>query len=91
MVNVDQLVRVPEGGHPFGESEILASDVGITNIITALQKRGLLVESEAGIEVTPKGKSVRATIRFKPHEGLLSKLLNVFSLKVDMNLKDLFK
>ena len=69
MVNVDQLVRVPEGGHPFGESEILASDVGITNIITALQKRGLLVEGEAAcdlIKISKKEPEKIGSIKINP-------------------------
>lgn len=88
---VNKNIHVAKNSHPSGELDIHDLDVDIVNILTVLHMCGFLVEGEVGIKVTPKGKSINSTIRFKPHEGLLSKFLNVLSFKVDMNLKDIFK
>jgi hypothetical protein len=87
---VDRLLGVPEVGHPFGEPELLSLQ-DVSQTVEALQEQGLLVEGEAGIEITPAGQSVRAAVRFKPREGLLSKLSNIISVKIELTLKDLFK
>ncbi len=86
---VDRLIRTPEVGHPFGQLEIVGSDVKPIDMIAALKEQGFLVEGEVGMEITDKGKSVRAQVRFKPREGIFARLANIFSVKVDLNLKDL--
>lgn len=88
---VDKLVRTPEAGHPFGQLEIVDAAVKLPDMIAALQERGLLVEGEAGVEITDTGRSIRAHVRFKPREGLLARLANVLSVKIELSLKDLFK
>jgi hypothetical protein len=88
---VEALTRTPDVGHPFGEFEFVDSSLDLNEVIVALREGGWVVEGEAGVEVTPQGKSVRAQVRFKPREGLLSRLANVFSVKLDLSLKDLFK
>jgi hypothetical protein len=61
----------------------------IGDTIDALREKGLLVEGEIGVEMTGAARSVRANIRFKPREGIVSKLANNVSIKLD--LKDLFR
>jgi hypothetical protein len=86
---INQLKQVPELGHPFGDNEIVQSKTSINDMIDELRERRLLVEGEIGFELTPEGESIRSTIRFKPREGLLSKIINRFSFNID--LKDLFR
>jgi hypothetical protein len=88
---VDRLIRTPEVGHPFGELEIVERAVALNDMVAALQERGLLVEGEAGVEITGQGRSLRAQVRFKPREGLLARLAHILSVNIDLNLKDLFK
>lgn len=88
---LDRLRASPEVGHPFGAVEILPGGLDLTEIVDALQDRGLVVEGEAGIELTPEGRTVRASVRFKPREGLLAKLAHIISVKADISLKDLLK
>lgn len=88
---LNQLSKVPSMGHPFGESEIISADVKLFEIISVLKEQGLAIEGEVGLELTPSGMATRSTVRFKPREGLLSKLLNIFSFKFEINLKDLLK
>jgi hypothetical protein len=88
---LDQVITAPAVGHPLSEPELLPATASWTadDIIVQLQDRGLAVEGELGLELGPAGRTIRQTIRFKPREGLLSKLLNRFSIKLD--LKDLFR
>ncbi len=88
---VDALARTPDVGHPFGAFEFVDSSLNLNEVVVALKEGGWLVEGEAGVEITSEGKSVRAQVKFKPREGLLARLSRVFSVKVDMSLKDLFK
>ena len=60
-------------------------------IVDALKDRGLVIEGDVGLTVTDRGLGTRANVRFKPREGLLSKISNLFSVKVDLSLKDIFK
>lgn len=84
----DNVALAPRLGHPFGKSEIASPEASILEIIDHLQSRQLIVEGEFGFELSEEGKAIRQTVRFKPREGLLSKLINRFSLS--LNFKDLF-
>jgi hypothetical protein len=85
---LDEIRTAPDLGHPFGPLEIISPDVPILHLIDALQDRGLVVEGDMTTEVTPEGKAIRNTVRWKPREGLLSKLIN--RLRINLSFKDLF-
>jgi hypothetical protein len=87
----DRLKRVPEIGHPFGSAELVPGDVKMGELVDMLKERGFSVEGEVGLELTESGRTSRATVRFKPREGLLSKLSHIFSVKMDLSPKDFFK
>lgn len=86
---IRQVDQAPELGHPLGKSELAPERVNVGDLIEMLKGKNLVVEGEYSYEVTEEGKSVRQTVRYKPREGLLSKLINRFELKID--LKDLFR
>ena len=86
---LDHVLSAPALGHPFGVSEIISSPFSITDIVDELKERNLVVEGEIGLEITDNGQYVRSTVRFKPREGIVSKILNRFSINLD--LKDIFK
>ncbi len=77
----------PAMGHPFGCPEMVPNG-SATAVIGKLLERGLALEGEVQMEMSPEGQKVRSTVRFKPQEGLLSKLINRVS--VNLSLKDLF-
>jgi len=84
-----QMGDVPSIGHPFGPLEIVSAQTRIPEVIDELRDRGLLVEGERTIEVTPEGERVREQVRFKPREGLISKLIRRFRVNIDLSLRDL--
>ncbi len=88
---INRLKETSNLGHPFGPLEVIDPPVTLNEVVDALQERGLIVEGEATCEVTPEGRSVRAKVCFRPREGLVSKLLQRFSFKVDLSLRDLFR
>jgi hypothetical protein len=55
-----------------------------------LKAGGYAVEGEFTMELTEEGKAVRQTVKIRPSEGLLQKLSRLMSVKVDLNLRDLF-
>jgi len=86
---LNELSKAPDVGHPFGPPELTSTGVPIGDTIDALQEKGFLVEGEIGVEMTGSARSIRASIRFKPREGIVSKLANNVSIKLDVN--DLFR
>ena len=76
---IDQLVRTPDLGHPFGPNELMTVKLSFTEMVKELQNLGLVKEGESGLEITGKGLAARAIIRDKPREGLLFKILNRIS------------
>ncbi len=90
-VLLNQLKQTPNEGHPFGSNEIIDMSSKFENVIAALQERKLLVEGNIGFELTKDAEALRAEVKFKPREGLISKLSRIFSVKVNLNLKDLIK
>jgi hypothetical protein len=86
---LNELSKAPEIGHPFGPPELTSARLPIGDTIEALEEKGYLVEGEIGLEMTGGARSLRASIRFKPREGIVSKLANNVSIKLD--LKDLFR
>lgn len=84
------VAKSPDIGHPLGQLELVDPDTQLNVMIDALKERGLVVEGEHSIEMTEAGKNVRTTVKWKPREGFLSKLSRVFSMKLDLSLKDFF-
>ncbi len=41
-------------------------------------------------ELTEAGRVVRSTVKYRPREGIFSKIARIVSVKVDLSLKDLF-
>ena len=76
---LEQVLMAPQIGHPFGPMEITTT-TSIPEMIKELHDRGLIADGEIGYEITPQGKNFRATVRFKPREGLVSKILNRISI-----------
>lgn len=80
---VDQLVRVPDLGHPFGPMELMPAQYSFTDMIQELQKHKLVVVEEEGFKITEEGKLVRAIVRDKPREGMVFKILNRTSAAIN--------
>jgi hypothetical protein len=86
----EQLPLAPRLGHPFKGAEIVDPDVGVDDIIDALQDRGLIVEGEVGFEPSAEGDRLRWGVKFRPREGLLSKLITRTKLEINLSTKEWF-
>lgn len=84
---IDQLVRTPDFGHPFGPMELMPPQYSFTEMVRELQNRGLIAAREDGFEITVEGLEARAIVRDKPREALVYKTLNRIS--ADLYLKSL--
>jgi hypothetical protein len=76
---IDQLVRTPDLGHPFGPNELMTVKLSFTEMVKELQNLGLVKEGASGLEITDEGMRARALVRDRPREGLLFKILNRIS------------
>lgn len=87
---IKQIKKVPDVGHPFGKNEIV--DVkNIKDMVSALKEQGLVAEGEVSLTITEDGKEKRMLVKFAPRESIFKRLSNIFSIKVDMSLKDFLK
>lgn len=84
---IDQLVRTPDLGHPFGPMELMPRQYSFTEMVKELQNLGLIAEGESGLRITAAGLKVREGVRDKPREALVFKTLNRISS--DLYLKSL--
>ncbi len=79
-------------GHQLSQNAIIPDVAEIPDIMEELRAKGLTLEAEFESEnLTSDGRKVRSTLRVRPAEGLLEKISKVFSVKLDMSLKDLLK
>lgn len=84
---VNQSSRI---GHPLGDTE-LVSPKDVPTILSELSSQGYIAEGEVGIEITPEGESKRVSIKFRPREGFVVKLLNRVTLNLGISPSDLFR
>jgi len=70
----------PALGHPFGESEIIPTATDMIATLEQLKDIGYVAEGEHGLAVTETGRTIRSTVKFKPRESVITKLLNRFSV-----------
>ena len=71
-------------GHPFGDLDIIQSGNDIKNLIEILEEKDYVIEGEYGFELSEKGKSIRFEVKYKPKEGIVSKLINRFKVNIDI-------
>ena len=76
---IDQLVRTPDVGHPFGPNELMTVKYSFTEMVKELQNLGLVEELEGRLSVTGEGARTRGGVREQPREALLFKILNQIS------------
>lgn len=82
------LSRADELGHPLSSPELVPDLTRFTEAVDALKDSGHVVDGEYGLEVTPDGATVRASVRVRPKEGFVSKLLNRMNITLSASPKD---
>jgi hypothetical protein len=64
-------------GHPLSSHEFLPATARFHETIDQLQARKFLVQGERTLEIGPEGTKIRESIKFKPREGLVSKIITL--------------
>jgi hypothetical protein len=70
-------------GHAIVEPEVVGGAQDVEAIVRRLQDRNLIVEGEMGLTVTEAGQELRATVKFRPREGVFSKVINRMNINID--------
>lgn len=88
---IETIRNSPLQGHPLGDREIVKDEIPIPELLSQLQGLGYVAEGEHGYELSPAGRTTRTTIKFRPREGVVSKLLGRFSFNMNASIspKDL--
>ena len=77
-------------GHTPVPSELIPDARNLQDLLDGLKAQGYLAEGDFSLELAENGRVIRQNIRLRPSEGLIAKLSKVFSVKMDLNLKDIF-
>jgi hypothetical protein len=85
---ISAVESAPALGHPPGELELVDRVSDVPELLEQLEARKYVAEGEFGYEVTPAGRTERVTVRFRPREGALVKLLNRLSVNIGISPKD---
>lgn len=75
-------------GHEISENSLISDVHRLPDIVDELKSRGYLADGEFSMEVAGDGKTIRQNIRFRPSEGLISKIARLISVKVNITGKD---
>lgn len=76
------LQLAPQAGHPLGKPELIEKPTDVITIAEQLRSHGYLTEGEFGIQITSAGTEVRANVKFRPREGVISKLLQRLNINL---------
>lgn len=87
----DAIKKLERIGHPLAPNEFLEASKDVLAVVDELQSRGLVAEGEIGLAVTNPGQEIRALVKYRPREGVFTKLVNRFSVNLDISTKDLLK
>ncbi|TAJ84624.1 hypothetical protein [Reyranella sp.] len=82
---VDIVRDAPAMGHPLGSTELVPATTQLPELLDQLGERGYVLDGEHGVEITEMGRTTRTLIRFRPREGLITKMLNRFNLNANIN------
>jgi hypothetical protein len=72
-------------GHTMTSGELVPDIDELPDLLDALRQGGYLVEGEFATELGPQGKIARQVVRFRPREGLFSKLLSRLSVNATIS------
>lgn len=82
--------KLPLLGHPLGVNE-LVDPAALPQLLEQLGEAGYVAEGEIGYEISDAGRSVRSVVRYRPREGVISRLLAACKLNVNLNPTDFIK
>lgn len=85
---VGAISQAVELGHPLARPELVPNLTKFSETVDCLKQSGHVVDGEYGLEVTSAGATIRANVRIRPKEGLISKLLARMNINLSASPKD---
>lgn len=76
-------------GHIFSENAILSNACDVSDMVDEFKRIGLVSEGEVSWEISDQGRVIRNAVKFRPSEGLISRVSKIVSFKVDISLNKL--
>lgn len=76
-------------GHRVTKSDLVPDATTVPEVLEELKSKGYVAEGEFSYELTEAGESLRKSIKVRPAEGLISKLISKLNFNVDVSTKDL--
>lgn len=75
-------------GHRVAKSTLVPDASSVSEILEELRSQGYMAEGEFSYELTAEGETVRNTLKVRPAEGLISKLISKLNFNIDISSKD---
>lgn len=76
-------------GHIFSKNAILNNAYDVRDMVDEFKRVGLVSEGEISWEISDEGHVIRNAVKYRPSEGLISRISKIVSFKVDISLSKL--
>lgn len=86
---LDAVNVAEQEGHRVAASTLVPDAGSIIDILEELRSVGYLADVNIDYDLTSEGKTVRSTLKARPAEGLISKLISRLNFNIDISTKDL--
>jgi hypothetical protein len=77
-----------KGGHVLSKNELLPEAKDLPELLEALKAQGYVAEGEYSYEATEEGRTVRKSVKVRPRESFLTKIINRINLNASISPKD---
>ncbi|MGN8153107.1 hypothetical protein ACTJK5_12625 [Agrobacterium sp. 22094] len=76
-------------GHHVSKSALVPDAQSVPEMLEELKAQGYMAEGEFTYELTPNGETLRKSLKVRPAEGLMSKIISKLNFNIDLSSKDL--
>lgn len=79
-----------QSGHVVSKNELIPDASELPELLEGLKTMGYIAEGEFSYETTQEGRTVRQTIRVRPRESFVTKIVNRINISASLSPKDFF-
>jgi hypothetical protein len=77
-----------QSGHFVSKNEFLPDAEDLPDLLEALKAKGYVAEGEFSYETTEEGRTIRKSVKVRPRESFLTKIINRINLSASVSPKD---
>lgn len=79
-----------QGGHIVTQNELIPDAKDLPELLEGLKSGGYIAEAEYSLETTEEGRTARQTIKVRPRESFVSRIVNRINISASFSPRDIF-